>query len=397
MNEVPNVNFLLKYVETMRGRYSNDQYLKEHLEERRFYSSIKDDDYIKYVNKGSNEKLDYVEYSGNSEKSHGVFNDKGLMNSEMIKELRTMLRKTDSTIWHGIISFTQDFGDCYCNTYEKAYELLKRELPRFFKNAGLNPDNIVWYAGLHENTDNKHIHLSFFEKQPIRYRRGQDGKFFSDGLIPLNAINKFKVDTEIRLLQITNDVVLQRKTLTDEMKKQMELGEYMKNINSLMYVIPTESRIAYDSENIKPYKAQIDMVINSIIRADKELQKKFNDFEGFLAKRDYEIKNAYSKINVDCSKMLLHDKCMEDIYKRLGNIILHTIKNIRMSQRKVEYETKNRLALKRIEKNKKKILIERCARLNDLVNQEIVNAFQDYLQKIEQANYKRLQEEGYLD
>ena len=58
---VPNVNFLLNYVETMRGRDSNDKYLKEHLEERRFYSSIKDDDYLKYVNKGSNEKLDYVE------------------------------------------------------------------------------------------------------------------------------------------------------------------------------------------------------------------------------------------------------------------------------------------------------------------------------------------------
>ena len=73
---VPNVNFLLNYVETMRGRSIDDEYVKEHREERRFYSSNKDDDYLKYVNKGSNEKLDYVEYSGNKEKSHGVFNEK---------------------------------------------------------------------------------------------------------------------------------------------------------------------------------------------------------------------------------------------------------------------------------------------------------------------------------
>lgn len=397
MSEVPNVNFLLSYVETMKGRKSNDEYLKEHLEERRFYSSNKDDDYIKYVNKGSNEKLDYIEYSGNLEKSHGVFNEKGLMNSEMIKELRTQLRATDSPIWHGVISFTQDFGDAYCNTYEKAYELMKNALPRFFKNAGLNPDNIVWYAGLHENTDNKHIHLSFFEKEPIRYKQGCKRKYFSDGFIPIKAINKFKVDIEIKLLNITKDIILQRKTLTAEMKKQMQLGAYMKNVNSLMYVIPTESRIAYDSENIKPYKEKINMVINSIIRADKELQKKFNDFDSFLVLRDMEIKNAYTKINVDYKDKLLHDKCMEDIYRRLGNIVLQTIKDIRKDQRKVEYETKSRLALKRIEKNKRKIMLNRCVQLNDFVNKEIVNAFEEYRHKIEQANYKRLQEEGILD
>ena len=124
MNEsVPNVNFLLNYVETMRGRSIDDEYVKAHREERRFYSSNKDDDYLKYVNKGSNEKLDYVEYSGNKEKSHGVFNEKGLMTSEMIKEMRTMLRNTDSPIWHGVISFTEEFGDTYCNTFEKAFEL----------------------------------------------------------------------------------------------------------------------------------------------------------------------------------------------------------------------------------------------------------------------------------
>ena len=178
---MPNVNFLLNYVETMRGRDSNDKYLKEHLEERRFYSSIKDDDYLKYVNKGSNEKLDYVEYSGNKEKSHGVFNEKGLMTSEMIKEMRTMLRNTDSPIWHGVISFTEEFGDTYCNTFEKAFELMKNELPKFFKNAGLIPENIVWYAGLHENTDNKHIHLSFFEKEPFPSKCGLDTLFDNSG------------------------------------------------------------------------------------------------------------------------------------------------------------------------------------------------------------------------
>jgi len=394
---VPNVNFLLNYVETMRGRDSKDEYLKEHLEERRFYSSIKDDDYLKYVNKGSNEKLDYVEYSGNKEKSHGVFNEKGLMTSEMIKEMRTMLRNTDSPIWHGVISFTEEFGDTYCNTFEKAFELMKNELPKFFKNAGLIPENIVWYAGLHENTDNKHIHLSFFEKEPLRYMHDNNNKNFSDGFIPIKAINKFKISAEIRLLQITKEIKLARKTLTDEMKKDMKLGDYMKHINSLYFSLPHEHRMSYDSENIKPYKEQIDMVVNAIIMSNEDLQRKFNDFQSFIVKRDYEIKEAYKRINVDYKDKLLFDKCMDDIYRRLGNIVLRTIRDIRWEQRKVEYETTKRLALKRIEKNKRKIMLNRCLKLNELVNREIINAFQEYREKLQDANFKRLKEEGLLD
>ena len=394
---VPNVNFLLNYVETMRGRDSNDKYLKEHLEERRFYSSIKDDDYLKYVNKGSNEKLDYVEYSGNKEKSHGVFNEKGLMTSEMIKEMRTMLRNTDSPIWHGVISFTEEFGDTYCNTFEKAFELMKNELPKFFENAGLIPENIVWYAGLHENTDNKHIHLSFFEKEPLRNKQGHKEVCFSDGIIPIKAINKFKISAEIRLLQITKEIQLARKTLTDEMKKDMKLGDYMKHINSLYFSLPHEHRMSYDSENIKPYKEQIDMVVNAIIMSNEDLQRKFNDFQSFIVKRDYEIKEAYKRINVDYKDKLLFDKCIDDIYRRLGNIVLRTIRDIRWEQRKVEYETTKRLALKRIEKNKRKIMLNRCLKLNELVNREIINAFQEYREKLQDANFKRLKEEGLLD
>lgn len=394
---VPNVNFLLNYVETMRGRSIDDEYVKAHREERRFYSSNKEDDYLKYVNKGSNEKLDYVEYSGNMEKSHGVFNENGLMKSETIKELRNKLRTTDSPIWHGVISFTEEFGDKYCNTYEKAYEMMKKELPKFFKNAGLIPENIIWYAGLHENTDNKHIHLSFFEKEPLRNKQGHKEVCFSDGHIPLKAINKFKINTEIRLLKISEEVILSRKTLTDEMQKDMKLGDYMKTINSLYFTLPHTNKLWYESEKIKPYKKQIDMVVNAIIRSNEDLQQKFNDFQGFLVKRDYEIRDAYKRINIEYKDKLLFDKCMDDIYRRLGNIVLRTIRDIRWEQRKVEYETKNRLALKRIEKNKRKILLNRCITLNELVNREIVNAFQEYREKLQNANYKRLQEEGILD
>ena len=171
----------------------------------------------------------------------------------------------------------------------------------------------------------------------------------------------------------------------------------MEQIDTLLYIIPKKGKIGYESENMRPYREKIKLVANTIIKADKDLKKTFLEFERFLLIRDEEIKKAFTRINVDYKDKLLHDKIMEDIYTRLGNAIIFSIIDIRKAQNFVEYETNSRIAKKRIEKNKKKILLKQCVRLNDLVNREIMNAFEEYRYKLAEANFKRLQEEGVLD
>lgn len=388
---VPNVNLFLGYVDNLDKSVSKD------LEARRFYSSNKEYDYVKYVNTGSKEKLDYVAYSGNNEKSKGIFNENGLLNAEQIKELRTNLRTTKSTIWHGVISFTEYFGNVNCDTYEKAYELMKSQLPKFFKNANLDPENIVWFAGLHENTDNKHIHFSFFEKEPLRYKQSSRFKQFSDGYIDIDAINQFKIDIEKYFISRNFNIFENRKEITNLLKKSFNDGAYMNKINKLIIVLPVKGRLSYDSENMAEHKPMIDNIVKSIIVSNPELKRKVSDFEHILSKRDTELLKAYAKIKVDCSDKLLYEKCIKDLYRRLGNIVILAAKDIKTKQNKFNYETRNRLILKHIEKKKRKILINKCMQLNDLVNKEIVNAFAEYRERLEEANYKRLREEGYLE
>ena len=388
---VPNVNLFLGYVDNLDKSVSRD------LEARRFYSSNKEYDYVKYVNTGSKEKLDYVAYSGNNEKSKGIFNENGLLNAEQIKELRTNLRTTKSTIWHGVISFTEYFGNVNCDTYEKAYELMKSQLPKFFKNANLDPENIVWFAGLHENTDNKHIHFSFFEKEPLRYKQSSRFKQFSDGYIDIDAINQFKIDIEKYFISRNFNIFENRKEITNLLKKSFNDGAYMNKINKLIIVLPVKGRLSYDSENMAEHRPMIDNIVKSIIVSNPELKRKVSDFEHILSKRDTELLKAYAKIKVDCSDKLLYEKCMKDLYRRLGNIVILAAKDIKTKQNKFNYETRNRLILKHIEKKKRKILINKCMQLNDLVNKEIVNAFAEYRERLEEANYKRLREEGYLE
>lgn len=81
------------------------------------------------------EKLDFVEYSNNSTKSSGIFNQNGLMSKEQITDFRKNLREIKSVIWSGIISFEDNFGKKWCGCYEQAYELVKSELPRYFKQC----------------------------------------------------------------------------------------------------------------------------------------------------------------------------------------------------------------------------------------------------------------------
>lgn len=387
---VPNVNFFIGYAANKKNKDERS------IQERKFYSCNQANDYVHYVNSGSNEKIDFVAYSGNDEKSHGLFNQNGLMSREDVKELRTKLKNTKSVIWHGVISFTEEFGNSYCNTTEKAISLMKSEWPKFLKKAGLNPDNIVWYAGLHENTDNKHIHFSFFEQSPLRQKQGHKRLSYSDGYIPIQAINNTKVAMELRLLNIKDEIVLGRKSLTQKMKQDLEIGAFMTKLKTLVKNLPYEGRMQYDSDNLLEYRPQINNIVTAIIKADKDMHKKFIDFERILTNRDTEIMKAYSKLNMDCEDKLLKDKCIDDLYRRLGNLVLLAVKDIRREQSKFAYETKNRLVQKHIEKKRRQILLRKCLRLNDIVNREMMSAFQDYLDKLDEAHYTILKEEGYL-
>lgn len=88
---------------------------------------------------------------------------------------------------------------------------------------------------------------------------------------------------------------------------------------------------------------------------------------------------------------------MKDLYRRLGNIVLKVVKDIRTQQKKYDYETKNRLVQKRIDKAKRKVLFKNCERLNNLATKEVIITFQEFLHKLDEVNYKRLKEEGLID
>ena len=133
---VPNVNCKLLYVQNEDEIAKSPALAEKYGSKRKFYSSNQTQDYLTYVNTGSKEKIDYVAYSGNDEKSCGVFGKNGLLTMNEKKKLRQQLRETKSVIWDCLLTFQPEFGQRYCNDFEQAHEMLKREMPRFLKDAG---------------------------------------------------------------------------------------------------------------------------------------------------------------------------------------------------------------------------------------------------------------------
>ena len=202
--------------------YKSNNTNEEYAKHRDFVSCNGSYNYVSYIHTGSTEQApkDYEEYVGNKEKSCGVFNQNGLLNDEQIKELKKNLQTSQSVIWDMVISFREEFGNNYCRDYDQAYEFMKSEMPRFLKKAGLNPDNIIWYAGLHENAENKHIHVPFFEKEPLYYANGNNLKFHS-GKIAKNVLIDSKFMFETKFTNATAQLIKDRKNLLDSYNVEM--------------------------------------------------------------------------------------------------------------------------------------------------------------------------------
>jgi hypothetical protein len=78
MSDTPNILVRLKYYPATGNN-------KQFANRRSFYSGSLPDDYMRYIDKGTEHKAtapDYVDYVGNNEKSSGVFGKGGLLTKE---------------------------------------------------------------------------------------------------------------------------------------------------------------------------------------------------------------------------------------------------------------------------------------------------------------------------
>lgn len=340
--ETPNIIFKCKYYKT-KDKYKEGTDDKS-ISKREFLSCTGNYNYVSYVDSGAEHDLpkDYTEYVGNNEKSRGIFNQNGLLNDKDKRDLREMLRNTQSCIWDCIISFKEEFGDKYCKDYEQAFEFVKSELPKFFKRAGLEKDNMIWYAGLHENTENNHIHISFFEKEPMFYSKGK--LVYHSGKIDKDVLINSKLIFELKLTNKTAELVALKKELNEGLRKNLspfEMTKLMKKkLLSIYRDLPPNGRLSYDSENMEFLRKKIDDTTETILYANPYTKQRYREYKNKII--DYEIwqYNLDKKIPDKFNAEIYH----EDLMRRLGNQTIKSAIEIGKLHDQIErMETRNRM------------------------------------------------------
>ena len=403
----PNVLVRIKYYKPVsENADKSNKSVANSIKARNFYTSNKDNDndYLNYVSQGvqAGEVWDYVAYAGNEEKSEGVFGKNGLMSSKDKKQIREELKKTKSVVWDALISFTEEYGKERLLSYKDAEAIVKKHLPKLLKDNHMSYDNINWFAGLHMNTDNRHIHLSFWEKEPTFVHRDKHELGYHNGPLTKGSINRMKINIEEELNGNDYKFDCYRRNITELAEKQLRLNKNDSNdlklkrkLIELSRKLPA-GRIAYNSLNMVDLVPLVDDITNLIIDSNPVLADEFKKLRDDLALKDKEITNICKSQNVEPDDYLLRNKFLSDLYRRVGNKV---IKHAQDYDYKMQLENKSEAA-QRVErakgKTERKKLLKRTLQLKRQCDYEATEVFDEYRRLLEKAEYDRLVEEGVI-
>lgn len=388
-----NIVFKINHV---KANYSNDEKYEKYKERRKFYSSNQAYDFMNYVDSGIKNKpvLDFVKYVDNKEKSKGVFSKNGELDKQQMKDLRNKLRNTKSPIWHGFISFEEEFGKKFCNDSESAINFFNNQFPKFLTSAGFDKNNITWFAGLHENTEHRHIHFAFFENEPTRYSSKDKDLHFSNEKINNKCINKAKIDFEMyfynnktKLVDLRNDIL---KSVKNVFYSDVKLFPTIaRKLELLSKKIPKTGSLNYESENMQFVKNDVEKIVNYMLSYNKKLFIKNLEYTKIIEDKDSEILRICKENKIKPNKFLLADKYKKDLQKRLCNIVInYTVFSMNY------FKSSQSKRYMKMQKHKNRLsLIEWSMKLSSSVDKEIMQTFKEYMEKLDQAEYKRLKEQ----
>jgi hypothetical protein len=370
---------------------------------RAFYASKESGDYLRYVDTGSvkGKYLDYMDYSGTREKSSGAFSRNGLMTAEEKAETRKKLRSTESVVWDVVISFEEDYGKKKMQSWRNAFDLVTNEFPKFLRDNHMPYDNVEWFAGLHENTDNRHIHLSFFEKEPVLKDPDTGKTHFHTGYLSKLSLESFKVRIEERLngkeyaLHSHRDRILEQeeKKLSD-LDQGIEKDQTTKEMLLDLYRSMPKGNYGYSNHKADEIRPKIDRLTSYLISTDQEALTEFIALTRKLNEKDEEILGICARDKIDPEPYLLTDRFRKDLYRRCGDRILAYLRESSAqsihSMRGGNEEQKKRWA----EKAKRSWLFSKTARLNEEVGSERRCVFDEFEQALKKAEWSRLIESG---
>jgi hypothetical protein len=303
------------------------------------------------------------------EKSSGAFNEDGVLSNKQKHELEEKLKTTKSNIWHGFISFSNELTTTM-DTQTAAIEFVKKTMESYFNNTHLKRDNIEAVYSLHTDTDNRHIHFMFFEKEPMHANAKGQLSYTKKGLIGRHLtqeeldertekINKMDIDEEEKKnkikklkyfdyardnfllsanlffeensysLKAARDITMETlKAIQPRVAQERELRNARGYFSNLRKKLPTTGRLSYNSENMDEFRKRIDNGMKMLCHFFPELNTAYRHSLSVIAKKKKEMQTICrtEKINYQIVGAPRINAMYDDLRSRIGNHILKIAK-----------------------------------------------------------------------
>lgn len=297
--------------------------------------------YTKYTDrddaKGNEKELGrrkdgYLGYTSSHHKdstisSEGVIDTKE-KREELYRKLSSAFSKKGDIFYEEIISLESHEEAERLSLGESARQwepLLNEVLPKVFRHRGFDPDNMLWTADLHTNTQHPHVHLLFMEKEHT-IDRGKftksDMKYLKRQLLSsLERRQSYCDRLEASVDDVFRNKDKQFRHLMSDVEQSL-LDNKNIQLTELLKALPKRGRMQYNSYNMKDYRPLIDNYIDHLIRTDKKAKASFEKLMETLDRLEANINDAGNeKIST------LKEAEMKKIYERIGNMILQKAKD----------------------------------------------------------------------
>jgi len=128
----------------------------------------------------------------------------------------------------------------------------------------------------------------------------------------------------------------------------------------------------------------VDSIVDALIKSNPALYDKFNEFCSAVLKRDEVVKQMLEDNKIplrDLKYYSLAAKYTEDVYRRLGNFVITAARVFKRRQQLA----KKRTIAKRIRRQTAIDLLTYSAKLKLDLEQEAMDVFREYLEKLKEA------------
>ena len=327
-----------------------------HREEREFYDMTGTKNLYDYMTTEEKiaDKFNVLDYF---QKTTGVFNGQGFISAEEVQRMRERLKNNKGNIFHGFISFNEEESK-KIDTPDKCIAFIKATFGKFLEDAHFSKKNVDLMCSLHvDRPKHLHIHFSFWEKEPKTKRKDGTTGYRAKGKIAKSAIDNFFVRANLYIASGRDKLYETRVSAINALrgmtyfKKAMSKADIRDEVIALAKELPKEGRLAYGSENMKPYKGRVDRIVRMLLdndgkarRADDEFYKELQShkrriekvcgqkflFAGGNVKAEDMEKDGVKYNNViDVSNIRIAEEIEEDYRRRQGNLVINLAKFIK--------------------------------------------------------------------